>query len=80
MCGRFTNTLSWKQIVQLYRITEPGPDAAPNLQPRYNIAPTQYAPVVRAIPGGRQLEMLRWGLAWKGGLTQRDQQIDLQSS
>ena len=63
MCGRFTNVLSWEQIVKLYRVTEPGPDAAPNLQPRYNIAPTQYAPVVRPIPGGRQLEMLRWGLA-----------------
>lgn len=48
----------------------------PNLQPRFNIAPTQMAPVVRAQGeaqgggeggngnggGGRKMDMLRWGL------------------
>jgi putative SOS response-associated peptidase YedK len=30
--------------------------------PRYNIAPTQMAPVVRDRDGRRELAMLRWGL------------------
>jgi len=63
MCGRYTNALTWRQIVELYRITQPGPEAAPNLAPRYNLAPTQIAPVVRPLPdGGRELALLRWGL------------------
>lgn len=36
---------------------------APELPPRYNIAPTQSVAVVRAqLGGGRRLDMLRWGL------------------
>ena len=35
----------------------------PNLEPRFNIAPTQMAPVVRSDgSGGRKIDMLRWGL------------------
>ncbi|WP_119459738.1 SOS response-associated peptidase [Rhodospirillaceae bacterium SYSU D60014] len=64
MCGRYTNALTWREIVRLYRITEPSAANAPNLEPRYNLAPTQSAPVVRHNPetGGRSLDMLRWGL------------------
>ena len=36
--------------------------ASLNLEPRYNIAPTQMAPVVRPAAGGRRMDMLRWGL------------------
>jgi putative SOS response-associated peptidase YedK len=66
MCGRYTNRLTWRQIVELYRLTAPEPSAAPNLPPRYNIAPTQEAPVVRLIDSGRELLSMRWGLipAW----------------
>jgi len=43
-------------------------DNLPNLAPRYNIAPTQLAPVVRRLRDGpgRELVLLRWGLipAW----------------
>jgi hypothetical protein len=35
MCGRFTNRLTWREIVARYRLTMP----AVNLQPRYNVAP-----------------------------------------
>ena len=34
----------------------------PNLPARYNIAPTQSAPIVHATPTGRQIATLRWGL------------------
>ena len=37
-------------------------DTSLNLQPRFNIAPTQMAPVVRRSDDGRQMYMLRWGL------------------
>lgn len=61
MCGRFTNLLTWREIVSLYRITEP--DIGPNLPPRFNIAPSQDVLVVRAgEEGGRACVPLRWGL------------------
>jgi putative SOS response-associated peptidase YedK len=63
MCGRYTNLLTWEEIVEICRITEPSAAAAPNLRPRYNAAPTDTMPVGRALPdGGRELAMLRWGL------------------
>ena len=37
-------------------------DAFLNLEPRFNIAPTQMAPVVRSFNGGRRMDILRWGL------------------
>ena len=57
MYGRFTQT--WDQADLLL-----GLSGAPlNLQPRYNVAPSQEAAVVRADRNGRlQLSMLRWGL------------------
>lgn len=59
MCGRFTNKHSWRELHDLYRLT----DARPNFPPRYNIAPTDVVPVVRRRDDGqRELVMLRWGL------------------
>ncbi|WP_119462925.1 SOS response-associated peptidase [Rhodospirillaceae bacterium SYSU D60014] len=73
MCGRYTHALTWREIVRLYRITEPPAERAPNLEPRYNMAPTQQAPVVRYNPetGGRSLDLLRWGLVphWAKDMT-----------
>jgi putative SOS response-associated peptidase YedK len=59
MCGRFTNRYSWRELHDLYRLT----DARPNFPPRYNIAPTDVVPVVRRRHDGeRELVLLRWGL------------------
>ena len=64
MCGRYTQVTSWSEMIGLYRINDTTHHL--NLPPRYNIAPTQEAPVVRTIGDGRRLDMLRWGLvpAW----------------
>lgn len=67
MCGRFTQSRAWSELVGLYGITEsPSPS---NFQPRYNIAPTQDIAVVRPAADSRgsreqsrELAMLRWGL------------------
>lgn len=59
MCGRYTLTSTDLSLVELLGLTR-----APELRPRYNIAPTQQVAVLRAPAGGeaREIEMLRWGL------------------
>jgi putative SOS response-associated peptidase YedK len=71
MCGRFTLALSAEAIAQAFALPSP-----PRLEPRFNIAPTQPAPVIVAagtvpfpkdveIPDGegdRQFTYLYWGL------------------
>lgn len=57
MCGRYTHTLSWQQIHDLYRLTVP--KVLLNLQERYNVCPTQEMPVVVE---GRELKRMKWGL------------------
>lgn len=59
MRGHFTQAYTWREIVALYRLTQP----AVNLQPRYNIAPTTTVDVV--IPSGcdrLELAQMRWDL------------------
>ena len=56
MCGRFFFLASGPAVAGLFQL----PDA-PDLFPRYNIAPTQPIPAVRAADGGRELVNLRWG-------------------
>ena len=60
MCGRFTQRFSWGEVHSFLRLGSPGP--ALNLRPRYNLAPSQNAAVVRDEDGERRLSMLRWGL------------------
>jgi putative SOS response-associated peptidase YedK len=43
MCGRYTNALIRSEIIRLCPITGPSAEAAPNLVPRSNLAPTQNA-------------------------------------
>ncbi len=60
MCGRYTITSPLQAILDMFAVD---PVERPNLQPRYNLAPTQAAPVVRcAEDGTRTLSLLRWGL------------------
>ena len=61
MCGRYTYKLSWKQIVELYRLTSP--DKEPEgLAASYNVAPTHVMPIIRPAGNGRELVRAGWGL------------------
>ncbi len=60
MCGRFTHLLTWRRIVELYRLTQPEPPAG--WRERFNLAPTQDAVIVRERDGTREAAMMRWGL------------------
>ena len=76
MCGRYTAAMSWSELVDLYEITETGIPL--NVAPRYNVAPTQTVPIVRSVPNGRELAMVRWGLvpSWSKGPDSRYSMIN----
>ena len=60
MCGRYLLKSAESELRPIFRFVE-----HPNLAPRYNIAPTQAAPVVRERReprGERTIQALRWGL------------------
>lgn len=61
MCGRFTLHRSWREIVELYRLTAPA-DLGRNTVARYNISPTQDVLFVTAGEGGG--DTLREGRWW----------------
>jgi len=58
MCGRFTQAYTWQQVHDAMSLIGP----ARNLEPRYNVAPTQDVAVVRLEDEKRRLAMLHWGL------------------
>lgn len=62
MCGRFTNRYDQEAILRLYRVTAAPGAAIPNTPARYNIAPTQIAPVIRLREASREQAFLKWGL------------------
>ncbi len=59
MCGRYALHSSPEVIALQF-----GLKARPAWTPRYNLAPTQLAPIVRmaSIGGGREMAIARWGL------------------
>jgi len=65
VCGRYALTTPPEAMRRLFGFAE-----CPNLAPRYNVAPGQDVPAVRATADGRRrtLVMLRWGLVppWAG--------------
>jgi putative SOS response-associated peptidase YedK len=59
MCGRYASYLPPDAIARLFGTVNP----LPNLQPTWNLAPTDDAPVIRlAANGERHLDVLKWGL------------------
>jgi putative SOS response-associated peptidase YedK len=69
MCGRFSQFYTWQELQALYAIHD---QPASNLEPRYNISPTDRAGIVRVRRSGeRAYEEMRWGLVpffWKKSL------------
>jgi putative SOS response-associated peptidase YedK len=68
MCGRFTQNYTWEQVHAFLSVFGP----PRNLQPHYNLAPTDTVDVIR-LDKQRQRELLpmRWGLVpawWKKSL------------
>ncbi|MAW59525.1 MAG: hypothetical protein CMJ94_01675 [Planctomycetes bacterium] len=58
MCGRLTLTSSASEIAQLFRLAH-----VPDVQPRFNLAPTQSSLIVHEDEAGARLaEPARWGL------------------
>jgi putative SOS response-associated peptidase YedK len=68
MCGRYTITRQKGLIDELDAIVDPSVEGNPWWKARFNVAPTQDAPVVTLREGTRVLEMKRWGLVpfWAG--------------
>jgi putative SOS response-associated peptidase YedK len=61
MCGRYTQTRQLETLARRFRVLLPDQPSL-DLPPRYNIAPSQAAPVVTRGDGGRALTLMRWGL------------------
>jgi putative SOS response-associated peptidase YedK len=64
MCGRFTQHYTWQEVHAFLSVF----GTPRNLQPHYNIAPTDTVDVIRLGPQGRELAPMRWGLIpgwWK---------------
>jgi putative SOS response-associated peptidase YedK len=59
MCGRFYNLLDLDDITTRFRVSRV--PALP-LPQRYNLAPSQTAPVIRLDGDERELVLMRWGL------------------
>lgn len=57
MCGRFSLFSPARALAEAF-----DQSGFPELAPRYNIAPTQSDPAVRAAGSGREAALLRWGL------------------
>ncbi len=60
MCGRTTKNYTWQEIHAMYQLTRPA--AIPNMQPSFNVCPTDPVDTVVEHDGQRHLEVMRWGL------------------
>ena len=67
MCGRYTLTRQDK-IAEEFEAALGDATQSEWWKPRFNVAPTQPAPVIVAKEGARKVEMMRWGLVphWAG--------------
>src|SRR4051812_30814726 len=58
MCGRFTRSYTWAKIAALYRLMAP----TSNVQPNFNVCPTDEVDVVVRGRNERSVVPMRWGL------------------
>lgn len=57
MCGRFTQTKEGAAIAKTFHLA-----TTPDIQPRYNIAPTQPIAAITQTEDNRDLRIFKWGL------------------
>lgn len=62
MCGRYSVTRGRDIVDDVEATLDPQVELNEWWKPRFNVAPTQDAPVVRLRDGKRVLSMMRWGL------------------
>ena len=74
MCGRYTLT-NPEEIAARFGLEA---FSETNIQPRFNVAPSQSVPVIRNHESDRALEMMRWGFhpAWMQGKSKRPPPIN----
>lgn len=60
MCGRYTLSATEAAIIEAFAVEDVFMETA--LTPRFNLAPTQQAPIVFAKDGSRVLTTYQWGL------------------
>lgn len=58
MCGRYTLSATALDLAAQFRLI----DFVKELQPRYNIAPSQLAPIIRHSEAGPYMALAKWGL------------------
>ncbi len=66
MCGRFTQHWTWAQLRAASEPFWEVPDFGDDPAPRYNLAPTQDALVIRASDAGPGIAPIRWGFEKPG--------------
>ncbi len=75
MCGRFVLAADPACLQRIFHLA-----SLPDIQPRYNIAPTQYTPVI-TNKAPNTLSMLRWGLipSWSKDTSAASKMINARS-
>ena len=58
MCGRFSDLFTWEDVLKHYRLI----GTPLNLEPSYNVCPTDTIGTVVARDGKRVFERMRWGI------------------
>jgi putative SOS response-associated peptidase YedK len=66
MCNSYAATQGYREYVEAFSqirlpLLSPAPHAAPNLEPRDPIRPTELAPIIRPFEDGVELIQLKWG-------------------
>jgi putative SOS response-associated peptidase YedK len=67
MCGRYTVTAGATELIETFDV----PELSFEHHPRYNVAPSQDAPVVASDRHGRRIGLMRWGFEPAGALSGR---------
>ena len=67
--GTIGRDIPWQALHEALDLTRPRPSEAPNLEPEWDIRPTQAQWIARPGDDGRELVRARWGLVpwWHRG-------------